>query len=261
MLIENTLLGTIDKVQIAIDRLKQFEPPEGYYLAFSGGKDSQCIYELAKMSGVKFDAHFNFTTVDPPEVLKFIKQYYPDVIWERPEKTMWELMEEKMMPPTRMVRYCCEYLKERGGAGRFVVIGVRRAESVKRKDRSVVENCAKQNKRLLSPIVDWTEKDVWDFVKLENLPYCSLYDEGYKRIGCVLCPMQTLRMKKIDIERYPNFVKAYKKAISKMLGNCSAKSKLNNWNYDVEECFNWWIYGKKSKDDTLFEEEQIFNYE
>lgn len=41
----------VDKVEIAIQRLKSFEPPEGYYLAFSGGKDSQCIYHLCKMGG------------------------------------------------------------------------------------------------------------------------------------------------------------------------------------------------------------------
>ena len=147
MLIENTLEGIIDKVEIAQERLRQFEPEEGYYLAFSGGKDSQVIYEIAKLSGVKFDAHFNFTTVDPPEVLRFIKQYYPDVIWERPEKTMWQLIEEKHMPPTRIVRYCCMYLKERGGIDRFVITGVRAAESAKRKNRKMVDFCFTKTKR------------------------------------------------------------------------------------------------------------------
>lgn len=77
MLIENTLFGVRDKVKIAIDRLQAFEPPEGYYLAFSGGKDSQCIYHLAKEAGVKFDAHYNLTTADPPELVWFIKKITP----------------------------------------------------------------------------------------------------------------------------------------------------------------------------------------
>ena len=81
-LVEDNLFGHVDKVQIAIDRLKAFEPKEGYYLAFSGGKDSQCIYHLDKMAGVKFDAHYSVTTVDPPELMRFIREQYPDVEWE-----------------------------------------------------------------------------------------------------------------------------------------------------------------------------------
>jgi len=148
-LVEDNLFGHIDKVQIAIDRLKAFEPPEGYYLAFSGGKDSQTIYHLARMAGVKFDAHYSVTTVDPPELMKFIKKEYPDVEWEyhywpdsprynhksgkRRQITMWNLIADHTIPPTRQARYCCSQLKETGGAGRLVVTGVRWAESTRRK--------------------------------------------------------------------------------------------------------------------------------
>lgn len=52
-LYNETLFGTEDKVQKAIDRLKSFQPPEGYFVAFSGGKDSQCVYELCKLGGGK----------------------------------------------------------------------------------------------------------------------------------------------------------------------------------------------------------------
>ena len=77
--------GTIKtKLDIAIQRLKSFEPPEGYFLAFSGGKDSQCIYHLAKMAGVKFEAHYRVTSVDPPELIYFIREHYPDVIFDVP---------------------------------------------------------------------------------------------------------------------------------------------------------------------------------
>ena len=131
-LVEDTLFGHEDKVQKAIDRLKAFEPPEGYYLAFSGGKDSQTIYHLAKMAGVKFDAHYSVTTVDPPELMRFVRKEYPDVIWERhywndgkPEHyfpdgrpkqiTMWNLIADNTIPPTRQTRYCCSQLKETGG--------------------------------------------------------------------------------------------------------------------------------------------------
>lgn len=138
-----------DRVETSIERFKLFEPPEGYYLAFSGGKDSVVIKALADMSGVKYDAHYNLTSVDPPELVQFIKEHHPDVIIERPKYkddyknpklagkqiTMWNLIPEKKMPPTRVVRYCCSELKEHGGEGRFTVTGVRWEESAKRKLR------------------------------------------------------------------------------------------------------------------------------
>lgn len=132
--------GTIrTKLDIAIQRLKSFEPPEGYFLAFSGGKDSQCIYHLARMAGVKFEAHYHVTSVDPPELIYFIRKYYPDVIFDIPHDedgkriSMWSLISQHKMPPTRIVRYCCEELKETNGDGRMVVTGVRWAESARRK--------------------------------------------------------------------------------------------------------------------------------
>lgn len=128
------------KIETAIDRIKSFEPPEGYYLAFSGGKDSIVTKALLDMAGVKYDAHYNLTTVDPPELVQFIKEYHPDVTIEIPRDkdgnrvTMWNLIPRKLMPPTRIVRYCCQVLKEGGGDGRFTVTGVRWAESARRKN-------------------------------------------------------------------------------------------------------------------------------
>ena len=132
------IYGT-DKVEKAIMRLQTYEPPEGYYLCFSGGKDSVVIKALADMAGVKYDAHYNISSVDPPELVRFIKDKHPDVIFEYPRDkdgkviTMWNLIPQKSMPPTRIVRYCCAYLKENGGKGRLKVTGVRWAESTRRK--------------------------------------------------------------------------------------------------------------------------------
>lgn len=129
------------KLENTIDRIKAFEPKsgEGYYLCFSGGKDSQCIYHLAKMAGVKFDAHYNLTSVDPPELFYFIRDNYPDVQIEIPHDkdgnrvSMWSLIAQNTIPPTRNARYCCEELKETGGKGRVTMTGVRWAESPNRK--------------------------------------------------------------------------------------------------------------------------------
>lgn len=120
--LEFTLDGRIvDKVDLAIQRLRAFQPPEGYYVAFSGGKDSQCIYHLCKMAGVKFDAHYAITSADPPELIYFIRKNYPDVEFTRQYDkdgkpiTMWSLIASHALPPTRKARYCCASLKEPGG--------------------------------------------------------------------------------------------------------------------------------------------------
>lgn len=134
-----------DKVQTAIERLQNLQlvfpkiKEEGYFLAFSGGKDSVVIKALADMAGVKYDAHYQLTSVDPPELVRFIKEKHPDVIIDIPrykdgtQVTMWNLIPRKHFPPTKLVRYCCQTLKEQSGKGRIIVTGVRWAESTNRK--------------------------------------------------------------------------------------------------------------------------------
>ncbi len=160
-LVEYDLFGEKrDKVKTAIDRLRTFEPKEGYFLAFSGGKDSQCIYHLAKMAGVKFDAHYHVTSVDPPELVQFIKAQYPDVHRDIPHDkngkpvTMWNLIEQKTIPPLRQYRYCCAYLKEVAGTGRIVVTGVRWAESAKRKNLHGIVNIKTEDKKFIGRALD-----------------------------------------------------------------------------------------------------------
>jgi phosphoadenosine phosphosulfate reductase len=124
----------VEKERRAIEYLKAFEPEdESYYLCYSGGKDSDCIRILAELAGVKHDIVHNHTTVDAPETVRYIRSI-PNVIIEYPKITMWKLIEKKKFPPTRLIRYCCQELKERGGQGRIKVTGVRWAESNSRKE-------------------------------------------------------------------------------------------------------------------------------
>jgi len=247
MLIDDTLFGRIDKVKIAIERLKTFEPPEGYYLAFSGGKDSQCIYHLAEMAGVKFDAHFNLTGLDPPELIRFTRKNYPMVKRHHPSISIGKLIVKKMMPPTRQVRYCCEFLKETGGIGRRVLTGVRWEESVKRSTRKMVEHCLKgKTKTYLHPILDWTTEEVWEFIRSNNLSYCSLYDEGFKRIGCIGCPNAGKKRER-DFIRWPKYKARYIRAFQRSskerdrrIQNGETHLSTNNWT-DGESMFEWWM--------------------
>jgi phosphoadenosine phosphosulfate reductase len=256
-LLDNTLFGEVDKVAIAIQRLKTFEPSEGYYLAFSGGKDSITIKALADMAEVKYDAHYNLTTVDPPELVYFIKREHEDVKIERPKTTIWQLIPKKLMPPTRMVRYCCDVLKEQGGSERIIITGVRQQESVKRNKRKMVEQCSRdKHKTFVNPIIDWSDAEVWEFIKQYNVPYCSLYDEGFTRLGCIGCPMAGPKQQQKELERWPKYRDAYIKSFERMIKERKRRGKPVIWKTG-EEVMSWWLREAKSdqEDDqtVLFE--------
>jgi phosphoadenosine phosphosulfate reductase len=213
-----------EKTNISIARIREFEPPEGYWLAFSGGKDSEVVSDLAKKAGVKFSSHYNVTNIDPPELVYHIKRNHPDVVFHLPVLSMWRLIVKKRMPPTRAVRYCCEVLKEHGGEGRFIITGIRANESQARKNRQLVELCytkSVKGKRILNPIIDWTTRDVWQYIRGNNLPYCNLYDKGFKRIGCQLCPMAGTKRQKEGAVLYPwikdRFVKSFDNCVQKRI--------------------------------------------
>lgn len=287
-----------EKVKDAIERLKAFEPKEGYYLAFSGGKDSVVCKALCDMAGVKYDAVYRVTSVDPPELVRFIKEKHPDVKLEVPHDkngkpiTMWNLIPQKMMPPTRIARYCCAELKEPGGDGRITITGVRWAESVRRKNnqglvtitskaagrelhdnphfrvnkqggiilvndnedsRRMIESCYRRHKTMVNPIIDWTDADVWNFIRGHNIPYCVLYDEGWLRIGCIGCPMSGRVVRERDFIRYPKYKAAYFRAFDKMIKRRMQRHEKDPsrpvWRSSgadvdhatAQDVFNWWM--------------------
>lgn len=245
------------KLEVSIERIKQIEPRGGsWYLAFSGGKDSCVIKALCDMAGVKYDAHYRVSSVDPPELIRFIKEKHPDVSFDFPRDkdgkviTMWNLIPKKTMPPTRIVRYCCQYLKEDGGKGRDKITGVRWDESLRRKnkrsglevedrrdrtkldpdnmDEDMVRYCMNSKGFILNPIIDWTDDEVWEFIHRYNIPYCELYDKGWKRLGCIGCPMSAHRKEELDA--YPKFKEAYLRAFDRMI-----RSQIDRGGYTAEE--------------------------
>lgn len=233
----------------------------GYYLAFSGGKDSQALFHIAQLAGVQFEGHMNLTSVDPPEVIRFVKRSYPEVELIKPKDSIYHVALRKQLLPTKKVRWCCEEFKEKAGAGKVTLIGIRHQESRNRAKRNEVEisnysfsgdlkafekfrkkklsaakspstrkrgevniTNAKEEKTigcisgketlLISPIIHWTERDVWEFLnKVAQVPHCELYDQGFYRIGCICCPMSPPRQKLIENERWPHVRRNWVKAI------------------------------------------------
>lgn len=278
------------KVESAIKRLQDFAPKDGqYYLAFSGGKDSVVCKALCDMAGVKYDAHYRVTSVDPPELVKFIKDYHPDVSREIPRYkdgkpiTMWNLIPKQKVMPTRIIRYCCKYLKEDGGDGRKTITGVRWAESTNRANshgmvsipkqftkknlgeelvsngltqktkgyiltndnddaRRFLETCYKRSKVMVNPIVDWSDRNVWDFIHEFNIPYCSLYDEGFHRLGCIGCPMARTNGRIRGFQRWPKYKRLYEYAMEKLIAIYHSPEYTGKMAWDnVKDMWNWWM--------------------
>lgn len=271
---DNFLFDISAAVDAAVERLKDaygFSQRLGMgklYVCFSGGKDSECVYLLCRKA---FGEHmheccdfvYNMTGIDPSELVYFIREYFPDVIFSRSKTTIWDLCVQKRMPPTRVVRYCCSELKERGGKGRFVVTGVRWAESVKRRlnrgifesygakspkilnadnsdDRRTLEHCVPKQKYICNPIVDWGTDEVWRFVIQENMPYCTLYDEGFSRMGCIGCPMNSPYNKRKAFDRWPKYKSQWIRTFQRMVDKRKADGLPTQWNTG-DDVFTWWI--------------------
>ena len=289
----------VEKEKAATERLKAFEPEsEPYYLCYSGGKDSDCIRILADIAGVKHEIVNNHTTVDAPETVYYIRSI-PNVKIEMPEKTMWQLIEEAMIPPTRVRRYCCSVLKERGGKGRKKVTGVRWEESVRRaqnggvvkvlgkektmmkeaeergldyivpekggiimnddnaETRRFVEHCYRTTSTLINPIIDWTDEDVWQFLHHYGCESNPLYKCGFKRIGCIGCPMASKAERIMEFNRYPKYKENYIKAFDRMLKRRKErgpKYEKNDYWKSGEEVFAWWL-GDDPNQLSIFDEE------
>lgn len=273
------------KEKQAIQYLKSFEPKtEPYYLCYSGGKDSDVIRILAQLAGINHEIHHNHTTVDAPETVSYIRSV-PNVIVHYPELTMWELIVKKGIPPTRLMRYCCSDLKERGGRRRIKITGVRWAESISRRDNSdvvkiigkpktvqkigeelnanfyvnkkggvvlntdndenrrFVEQCYRTTSALVNPIVDWSDKDVWDFLSYYGCKSNPLYQCGENRVGCIGCPMQGPKGMKRDFARYPKYKEIYIRTFDRMLKSREERGlrKLEKLGDSGEEVMKWWL--------------------
>ena len=284
---------SIERIKIASEMsLHHYGKP--LICTYSGGKDSDVMLELFKRSGVPFEVHNSHTTVDAPPTVYHIRDVFRDLelmgihcdinYHRRPDGhllTMWNLIPNKLMPPTRIARYCCKELKEGDGANRMIATGVRWAESVKRRGREafeyiastksgriaastevmlandndtsrrLIEKCEMKAKTVCNPIIDWKDPDIWDFYWHECKHHNPLYQMGYTRVGCIGCPLAV----KEEFADFPTYERAYKRAFEKMLRVRSVRSLRadSGWK-SAEEVFSWWM-----EDDNIEGQISIFD--
>ena len=271
-----------DLEHIAIERLKAAsEMSLQYYekpivVCISGGKDSSVITELAIRAGIPVEFMHNHTTADAPETVRFVRSEFKRLeelgyqctlnmpTYKGKRVSMWSLIPQKLMPPTRLVRYCCDVLKEHGGSGRFIATGVRWAESVSRKKnrgafeagrevilnndnddkRMLFENCRLKAKRVVNPIINWQDDDVYDFLGDAKCPMNPLYAEGQCRVGCVGCPMAGKKGREAEFLRWPKYKNLYLLAFDNMLKERERRGKMEgSWRMGTtaQDVFNWWM--------------------
>jgi phosphoadenosine phosphosulfate reductase len=234
-------LSLVDRMDTAVARIQAYKPQEPYWGCFSGGKDSVVIKALAKLAGVPVDWHYNVTTIDPPELVRFIKRHHPDVTMERPKRNFFKAMVTRGIP-TRRVRWCCEEFKEsRSPRGATLLMGVRAAESPRRKKTwGVVTMHTKTRKNAINPIIDWPDDMVWRFIGEQGLEVCSLYDEGFKRLGCIGCPMG--RATRIAaFKRWPRYEAMWKKGVKAAWDHRQGKEWFGNKFDTWQDLWDWWL--------------------
>lgn len=248
---------------------------------YSGGKDSDVMLELFKRSGVPFEVHHSLTTADAPQTVYHIREVFKNLTDQgikcnidyhiQPDGsriTMWNLIPRKLMPPTRLVRYCCSVLKETGCPNRMIATGVRWVESKSRSDltefigngetkkkavfatekmlltdndmsRKLFERCEMKAKTTVNPIIEWPDSDIWDFYWNECKLHNPLYSMGYYRVGCIGCPMAGKHRWK-QFTDFPKYQRAYIRIFDKMLDAIYLSGKTTKWKCG-EDVFLWWM--------------------
>ncbi len=259
-----TLETGLNKVEVAIELLRAWEPLEGFYFADSGGACSSATREILKQAGVKYDAHYCVSPIDPPPIYTFLKEYHPDTQWDFHAKGFWKMVDKKGLP-MRKRRWCCEVIKEAGGENRVVVVGNRRAEGNIRRKQCFVETPEDRakggkyrvtTKTFIRPILDFDDWDLWQYIRENDVPYCYLYDEGakrkaygegvFKRLGCVLCPFS--RNIAVEEEYFPKIVANWLRACGRLVEATKARGYLTKTGLPVKhrfetdkEMYDWWV--------------------
>ncbi len=245
------------KVERAIKLLQSIpqhndEPIE---IAYSGGKDSDVILELARMAKINFKAIYKCTTIDPPGTIKHCMENSVQIV--RPQQTFFQLVAKNGMP-NRFMRFCCRVLKEYPILYNSV-IGVRKCESRARNARySEPVVCRVYNKRKnlrvqqILPILDWSDEEELEFINARNIKLHPLYyrEDGSvdisQRLGCMCCPLKSLKKRLDDFKKHPRMLRLYVRSAAEFL-RTHPNSSVHKWAQPAHEyVFAEIMYAKHS---------------
>lgn len=268
----------IKRIQVASE-MSLYHYGKPLVCTYSGGKDSDVMLELFRRGGIPFEVHNSHTTADAPQTVRHIRDVFKKLEMDgikctiemptyKGERTsMWKLIPKKLMPPTRIVRYCCAVLKETSCVNRFIATGVRWDESVQRKNReefgklgatkatkekftSVMlmndndarrrmnEHCMQKKKMVVNPIIDWKDSDVWEYINSENIPTCELYQCGYYRVGCIGCPAAGKKRYK-EFADFPKYKNLYIHAFERMVKERKSRGLPFKWKNGNDAFLRW----------------------
>ena len=231
------------KVDRAVKLLQTTSKDQQIELCYSGGKDSDVILELAKMAGINYRAIYKCTTIDPPGTIKHCLDNGVEII--RPKMSFFQIIENGGFP-TRRARFCCEQLKEYKIMDKSIQ-GIRRSESIKRaKNYKEPTMCRfygskKNHVEVVLPILDFTDKDVEEFIKERCIKLHPLYynEDGSlnvkKRLGCMGCPLKSDNGLS-DFKAHPKLVRAWLKAGKKWWDSHPNIASRKNFS-DIYELF------------------------
>ena len=235
------------KVDQAV-RLIQSAGKDGHVVevAYSGGKDSDVVLELARMAGIKYRAIYKNTTIDPPGTIKHALENGAEMV--RPKETFFQFM-SRVGFPNRFQRSCCSVLKEYKVLDRSIM-GIRKAESSDRNRRyEEPTECRvygrgkkKEGVEAFYPILDWTDEDVVEFIEARGIMVHPLYyrEDGTidpkRRLGCMCCPMMYYRKRRDFFKTMPGMVKGYLRAAQRFIDTHPANKTWKKYG-DVYEWF------------------------
>ena len=151
-------------------------------VAYSGGKDSDVILQLAKEAGIRYRAIYKNTTIDPPGTIAHVKRMGVEI--RRTKRSFFQIIAQKGIP-SRFTRFCCSELKEYKILDKCI-IGVRKEESAKRNTlyneptachwygKKTEENHVEH----IYPILDWTSEDILAYIEDRKIQLAPIYYES-----------------------------------------------------------------------------------
>ncbi len=187
----------IEKTYHYFNELLKDKRIDKVYISWTGGKDSTTLLHLwiNFLKRSKIDSVPRVLSIDTGFIFKEIKKFMDEF------KGMYPMELKIITPQVNLEEYpkkdvitCCNDLKIKPlkrAISEFnielLLTGVRRDESVFRKDISFKEQKEDPFYIQGNPIIHWTEMDIWAYHMQENLPYCTLYNQGYRSIDCIPC--------------------------------------------------------------------------